>query len=120
MEYLITTTNAARLVRTIFASVNNGEDPNGNSIETWEVKYTNDGERRLVHTTNQWEDKGNIEIVSKRNSNNHTVIAKFHYWRSFPVAQRTGDEEYYYFGRLTELLLVHFKEYYSDITIHEI
>lgn len=120
MEYLITTTNAARLVRTIFASVNNGEDPNGNSIETWEVELTRDDEKRLVHTTNQWEDKGNIEIVSKRNSNNHTVIAKFHYWRKYPKDQRTGDEEYYYFGRLTELLLVHFKEYYSDITIHEI
>lgn len=117
MEYLITTTNAARLVRTIFESVTNGEDPNGNNIETWEIKLTSDDERRLVHTTNQWEDKGNIEIMSKRNSNNHIVIAKFHYWRKFPADQRTRDEKDYYYGRLTELLLVHFKEYYSDITI---
>lgn len=38
MEYLITTTNAARLVRTVFDSVADGEDPNGNSIDTWEVR----------------------------------------------------------------------------------
>lgn len=120
MEYLITTTNASQLVRTIFKSVTNGEDPHGNNIETWGVKLTRVGERRLVHTTNQWEDKGNIEIVAKRNSNNHTVIAKFHYWRVFPADQRTGDEKDYYYGRLTELLLVHFKEYYSNITIHVI
>ena len=116
MEYLITTTNAARLVRKIYECVNNGEDYQGNNIETWEVRLTGNGERRLVHTTNQWEDKGNIEIVSKRNSNNHIVIAKFHYWREFPTAQRTGQEKYYYYGRLTELLLVHFKEYYSSVT----
>lgn len=115
MEYLITTTNAARFVRKIFECVTNGEDSNGNSIETWEVKLTNNNERRLVHITNQWEEKGNIEIVARRNSNNHTVIAKFHYWRNFPLAQRTGEEQYYYYGRLTELLLVHFKEYYSNI-----
>lgn len=118
MEYLITTTNAARFVRKIFECVTNGEDPNGNSIETWEVKFANGDEKqkRLVHITNQWEEKGNIEIVAKRNSNNHTVIAKFHYWSSFPLDQRTREERYYY-GRLTELLLVHFKEYYSNIAI---
>lgn len=118
MEYLITTTNAARLVRTIFDSVADREDPNGNSIDTWEVKRNGNDERRLVHTTNQWENKGNIEIVAKRNANNHIVIAKFHYWRVFPADQRTGEEENYYFGRLTELLLVHFRRYFSNITIN--
>lgn len=120
MEYLITTTNAARLVRTIFESVTNGVDPQGNNIETWAVRHNGHNEKRLVHTTNQWEDEGNIEIVSKRESSNHIVIAKFHYWHDFPTDQRTGDEKYYYYGRFTELLLVHFKECYSDITIHVI
>lgn len=117
MTYEIYTDNATELIQTIFTCCENGEDPNGSDINTWDVTKTREGTKVLIHTTDQWEDKCNIHIDST--PENDVVIATARYWRKYDEDQRSGTEFDYILGRFTELVLVHFKDsvFSVDITI---
>lgn len=117
MEYEITTVNASQLIETIFDCVANGLDPQENRIETWNIRRIGGNQRYLIHTTDQWEQKGCLELQVKNNSDNRVVKIIFHYWRDFPNNERNGKEDKYYLGRFTELMLVHFENMYQRIKV---
>lgn len=114
MEYKIYCENAASLINTIFVCFKKKDrdgkpvkiDPQGKIIETWDYTTTGDGEEVLIHTTQQWEKKGCISLTASEDDD--YVQVKFHYWSSFKKEDRSGDEDKYYLGRFTELILVHF------------
>ena len=92
MTYEITTVNAARFIEIVFNCVRDREDSNGDSIDTWGIRNTINGERRLVHTTNQWERKGSLFLKVKEHSNNRRIKVGFCYWSHFPREDRNGNE----------------------------
>lgn len=115
MSYKIHTKDATAAIAEILKQVKADKDKNNKKIGTWSVKIISKGEELLVHTTEQWEKKGCIELSS--NDSNDIVFVKFYYWDSFKKEDRSGDEGKYYLGRFTELLLVHFEGLYSKIEI---
>ena len=68
MTYEITTAHAVRFIEKVFNCVRDGEDSNGDRIDTWRILHTNTREKRLVHNTNQWEEKGCINLKVKPHS----------------------------------------------------
>ena len=115
MEYTIVTSNPSKLRREILDCVKNGKDSNGNNINTWEnrvVKFR-DGkgnvfsEEVLVHDVDAWRDVGYIRLIPDEDGNSR-LYARFSYWNEYPIKDRDGSHELYLFGRLSELLLVHF------------
>lgn len=114
MEYKIYCKNAKSLINMIFGCFKkkdeNGNrvkiDPQGVAIDTWDYTTNDKNEERLIHTTQQWEKKGCLRLTASKN--NDYVQADFRYWSSFKEDERNGDEDKYYLGRFTELILVHF------------
>lgn len=114
MEYKVYCENAANLINTIFGCFKkidqNGNrvkvDPQGKTIDTWDFTTNRQDEERLIHTTQQWEKKGCLKLTAS--DNNECILVEFHYWSKFKEEDRNGDEDKYYLGRFTELILVHF------------
>lgn len=123
MEYKIYCDNAAKLINTIFGCIKkkdrNGNrvkvDPQGKTIETWDYTTNDRDEERLVHTTQQWEEKGCLSLTASED--NDYILVKFHYWSSFKKEDRSGDEDKYYHGRFTEFVLVHFYPQINSVEI---
>ncbi len=114
MEYKVYCENAANLINTIFSCFKKKDkdgnrvkiDPQGRTIETWDITTTGEGLEVLIHTTQQWEEVGNMHLdVSEEND---YVIASFRYWKRWLKDHTDDNEEAYYLGRFTELILVHF------------
>lgn len=114
MEYNIYCEDAASLIKTIFSCFKRNDkngnrvkiDPQGFAIDTWDITSTDKDVEVLIHTTQQWEEVGNIHIDASKN--NDYVITSFHYWTKWTKNHNKGNEEAYYLGRFTELILVHF------------
>ncbi len=114
MEYKIYCKDAAILINTIFSCFKKKDedgnrvkvDPLKKTIDTWDYTTADDDKEVLVHTTQQWDKKGCLSLTAS--NNNDYIRVKFHYWRKFKKEERSGDEEKYYLGRFTELVLVHF------------
>lgn len=114
MEYKIYCKNAKNLISTIFGCFKKKDgdgnrvkiDPQGNAIDTWDITSTDKGIEVLIHTTQQWEEVGNVHIDASEN--NDYVIASFRYWTKWTETHNKGNEDTYYLGRFTELILVHF------------
>lgn len=115
MSYKIHTKDAKAAIAEIFKRVKASKDKKNRNISTWNIETNDKGEELLVHTTDQWEKKGCIELSS--NDSNDIVLVKFYYWESFKKEDRSGDEGQYYLGRFTELMLVHFEGLYTKIEI---
>ena len=58
MNYTIYTPSAAKLKKEILDRVFKKVDANGKSLTTWQCVDTDGGEKVLVHTTDQWAEKG--------------------------------------------------------------
>lgn len=114
MEYKIYCENAKGLISTIFGCFKKKDedgnqvkiDPQGVAIDTWDYTSTTKGVEVLIHTTQQWEKVGNIHLDAS--NENDYIIASFHYWTEWLKNNDKGNEDAYYLGRFTELILVHF------------
>lgn len=123
MEYKIYCKDAKTLISKIFGCFkkkdHNGNrvkmDPQGKVIDTWDYTIADDNEEVLVHTTQHWEEKGCLSLTASED--NDYIVVKFHYWRSFKKEERSGDEDRYYLGRFTELILVHFYPQINNVEI---
>lgn len=113
MNYIIKTPSAAKLKKEIIDCVSNKVDANGTGIATWQCVETDASERVLVHTTDQWAEKGCIAI--KHDISHNELQVRFHYWDSCP--ERDNADDKYMLGRFTELLLVHFSYFVDKIVI---
>lgn len=123
MEYKIYCKNAKGLINTIFSCFKKKDedenrvkiDPQGVAIDTWDYTTNDKNEERLIHTTQQWDKKGCLSLSPSKE--NDFIKVKFHYWSSFKKEERNGDEDKYYLGRFTELILVHFYPQIDKVVI---
>ena|SRR6185312_9570584 len=99
------TTASAQLVAAIDKAMND------ESLKTWEIVKSKEGEILYTHTPGQWNQKALIE----RQANQGNVLFTITYWQG--KTQPSKDEEGYYFGRFTEILLVHFRNYFSKLVV---
>ena len=113
MNYIIKTPSATKLKNEIIDCVSSKVDANGKGIGTWQCVETDASEKVLVHTTDQWAEKGCIVIKSDISRNELQV--RFHYWDSYSEKDNADDK--YMLGRFTELLLVHFAYFVDKIVI---
>ena len=113
MNYIIQTPSAMRLMNEILDRVSEKVDANGKGIVTWQVAETDGNDKVLVHTTDQWAEKGCI--VLKQEPEHNVLQVRFHYWDS--CKEQSNDDEKILLGRFTELLLVHFSYFVDKITI---
>jgi hypothetical protein len=113
MNYIIHTPSAARLKEEILGRVSEKVDANGKGIVTWQVAETDSSEKILVHTADQWAEKGCI--VLKQVPGRNELQVRFHYWDSWE--ERNNEDDKIMLGRLTELLLVHFSYFVDNIII---
>ena len=113
MNYIIKTPSATKLKKEIIDCVSRKVDANGKGIATWQCVETDASEKVLVHTTDQWAEKGCIIIKSDISRNELQV--RFHYWDSCP--ERDNADDKYMLGRFTELVLVHFSYFVDKIVI---
>ena len=88
-------------------------DANGKGIVTWQVAETDSGEKVLVHTADQWAEKGCI--ILKQVPGRNELQVRFHYWDSWE--ERNNEDDKIMLGRFTELLLVHFSYFVDKIVI---
>lgn len=88
-------------------------DANGKGIATWQVAETDGREKVLVHTTDQWAEKGCIAL--KQEPGHNVLQVRFYYWDS--CKEQSVDDDKIMLGRFTELLLVHFSYFVDKITI---
>lgn len=113
MNYIIHTPSAVRLKKEILESVSSNRDGNGKDIVTWKCAETEANEKVLVHTADQWAEKGFITL--KQNKSHNELKVRFHYWDS--CEDRSDDDDKIMLGRFTELVLVHFSYFIDKITI---
>lgn len=113
MNYIIHTPSAARLKKEILDRILEKADANGKEIVTWQVAETDGSEKVLVHTTDQWAEKGCIALKQVPGRNELQVM--FHYWDSWE--ERNNDDDKIMLGRFTELLLVHYSYFVDKIVI---
>ena len=127
MKYTIVTTRPKSLRDEVLDFVKKGKDKNDSSIDTWVVKVATfkgkDGksfdEEVLVHCTQAWENVGGIRLIVDKDGNNQ-LHAIFFYWSDFSKDERDNTQELYLYGRLTELLLVHFNDSIKSIMMTEV
>ena len=113
MNYIIYTPSVARLKKEILDRVSEKVDANGKGIATWQVAETDGSEKVLVHTTDQWAEKGCIAL--KQESGRNVLQVRFHYWDS--CKEQSVDDDKIMLGRFSELLLVHFSYFVDKIII---
>ena len=80
MNYTIYTPSASKLKKEILARVSEKVDANGKGIATWQVADTDGNGQVLVHTTDQWAEKGCIVLKLVLGLNGLQVM--FYYWGS--------------------------------------
>ena len=113
MNYIIHTPSAARLKKEILDRVSEKVDANGKGITTWQCVEAEGNENVLVHTDNQWREKGCIVLNQEPGRN--VLKVRFYYWDSWE--ERSNDDDKIILGRFTELILVHFSYFVDKITI---
>ena len=113
MNYIIKTPSATKLKKEIINSVTEKVDGNGKGIATWQCVEADANEKVLVHTKDQWAEKGCIAI--KPDISHNELQVRFHYWES--CVDKAVDDEKYMLGRFTELILVHFSYLIDKIVI---
>ena len=113
MNYIIHTPSAARLKKEILDRVSDKVDANGKGIATRQVAETDGSEKVLVHTTDQWAEKGCIAL--KQVPGRNELQVRFHYWDSWE--DRNNDDDKMMLGRFTEFSVVHFSYYIDRIVI---
>ena len=113
MNYTIYTPSAAKLKKEILNRVFKKVDDSGKGITTWQCVDTDGGEKVLVHTIDQWAEKGCIAL--KQVPGRNELQVRFHYWDSWE--DRSNDDDKIMLGRFTELLLVHFSYFVDKIVV---
>lgn len=105
MEIRLKTKNGEHLINKIFSAVENEE------VRTWIVRKDKDNNKYLTHKPEQWCDK----VLFALNATIEDVRISINWWKNY---EEPDDEtKGYCIGRLTELLLVNFKDNYTAFEI---
>ena len=113
MNYIIFTPSAAKLKKEILDRVSVKIDANGKGIATWQCVETVTGDRVLVHTTDQWAEKGCI-VLNQEDIRNELQV-RFYYWDS--CQYKSNDDDRIMLAAFTELIFVHFSYFIDKLVI---
>lgn len=103
MKLNFKSTNPTKLKSDIFIAIEEEE------LKTWSI-YESEGTKYLKHTQ-QWGDKGVIEIHADKPNNQLTVrVLKFK-----KTTEDVKDFEGYYLGRFCEIIFVNFPTSFTSI-----
>jgi hypothetical protein len=80
-------------------------------LETWKIVKSQQQTIFYTHTPDQWNEKA---LISRFVGQDRVVFA-ITYWKG--LTQPTIADKGVYFGRFTEVLLVHFREYFSKLEV---
>jgi hypothetical protein len=105
MQIKAFTTSSMQMVTAIDKAMNEG------GLKTWKIVKADHGKIFYTHTPEQWNEKALIA----REANQDSVVFTITYWQGKP--KPSMDDEGYYFGRFTEILLVHFRNYFSKLEV---
>ena len=105
MEIRLKTKNGELLISKIFSAVENEE------VRTWIARKDKYNNKYLTHKPEQWYDK----VLFAFNATTEDVIISIRWWDNYE--EPNEETKGYYIGRLTELLLVNFKNYYTAFEI---
>ena len=115
MNYTIKTPSANRLKREILDKVSDKKDANGREITTWKCVLTETNDIVLVHTAEQWEEKGCLRLTP--GNVGEELQVRFYYWNYCNDENKANGDDRYLLGRFTELVLVHFSYFIDRIVI---
>lgn len=116
MNYKIKSEDASQKLATLIECVKNGADSEERGIETWKHKQGKHGDL-LIHTADQWADKGYIKCTILDNDRNDTIVVAFKYWSDCDEEIKSPYDEGIILGRFTELLLNHFQNLITKIEV---
>jgi hypothetical protein len=105
MQIKAFTTSSTQMVTAIDKAMNDG------GLKTWKIVKAYKGEILYTHTPEQWNEKALIA----RETNQDSVVFTIIVWQGKP--EPSVNEEGYYFGRFTEIFLVHFRNYFSKLEV---
>lgn len=121
MKIVLTTPDAVKLKNAIIKAAAEGV------LKTWDlrdIKYE-DGtkDKALTHKTanNQWTDEVLVvltAIVSNQPFGDDKLEAEMRWWKN-AKNKPTTEMLAYVCGRVTEVILAHFRDYYSDFQIEK-
>lgn len=97
------TASPAQMVAAIDKAISEG------GLQTWKMVKDADGKPLYTHTPQQWSEKALIDREVKQDRVFFTIT----YWNGKP--EPSMDDKGYYFGRFTEVLLVHFRNYITRL-----
>lgn len=80
-------------------------------LETWKIVKSQHHAIFYTHTPDQWNEKA---LISRLVGQDRVVFA-ITFWKG--LAQPTMADKGVYFGRFTEVLLVHFRDYFSKLEV---
>lgn len=118
MKIVLTTDNvfaAARLKNTILESIK-GENKNI-TIDTWSYTKSGDGYDIVYHNLSQYVNDESKNVLFRVETDGINVIFSCAWWTKNP--EPTAEMLSLHTGRLTELLLSHFRAYYIKFSIIE-
>lgn len=106
MTIIVHTKKTESLYKAINSKINNDE------LKTWEIKKDNENKIYYNHTPDQWTDKVLLKPVSHQNGLQLTI----NWWEN----NQEPDESTkgYILGRFTEILMVHFRNYFEKIELN--
>lgn len=80
------------------------------TLKTWIIRKDKEGYRYLTHKPEQWYDKALFNLIEKEDK----LVFRFIWWKD-----KEPEEEIkgYYIGRITEMLLVRFSNYFGKFEI---
>jgi hypothetical protein len=81
------------------------------SLKTWKIVKDANGNILYTHTPEQWNEKALIT----REARQDRVIFTITHWTGKPAPPI--ETQGYYFGRFTEILLVHFRNYFGKLEV---
>ena len=85
---------------------------NAASLKTWKLLKDGGGNVLYTHTPNQWNEEAFIQPQARPDR----IIFAITPGKGKPTP--TKETEGYYLGRFTEILLVHFRNYFTKLETH--
>lgn len=87
------------------------EAVNNNVLRTWVIVQDGNGEEFLTHSPDQWFKRALLDFTET--PGNLVVSIKWY------VNREPGDDvKGYYIGRFTEVLMVHFNDFFNHLEIY--
>lgn len=88
------------------------------SVITWSYIKTDDGQNVIFHNPSQYTSNPSKNVVFSVGTKDNLVCLENGYWKANTI-QPSEDMIYFHIGRLIEMLLSNFRDFFDKITIED-